>query len=118
MDQTTRGVLKVARSVLEELDIEQVLDRVLEAARELTGARYAALGVLDESRNELARFLTQGIDEDERRGSARCPPGAGCWASSSAPRASEDRRRGELIRTPTASRSAIRRWARFSASRS
>ena len=47
MDQATRGVLKIARSVLEQLDLEQVLERVLDAARELTGARYAALGVLD-----------------------------------------------------------------------
>ena len=55
MDQATREVLKVARGVLEQLDVEQVLDRVLDAAAELTGARYAALGVLDESRSGLAR---------------------------------------------------------------
>ena len=37
MDQATRGVLKVARGVLEQLDTEQVLERVLDAAREVTG---------------------------------------------------------------------------------
>ena len=41
--------------MLEELDLELVLERVLEAARELTGARYAALGVLDESRRTVWR---------------------------------------------------------------
>ena len=87
MDQATRGVLKVARSVLEQLDTEQVLERVLEAARELTGARYAALGVLDESRNELSRFLTQGLDEDQRRRIGSLPTGRGVL--------------GELIRSPS-----------------
>src|ERR1700759_1324114 len=86
MDQATRGVLRVARSVLEQLDTDQVLDRVLDAACELTGARYAALGVLDESRNSLARFLTRGIDEDDRRVIGALPTGRGVL--------------GELIRNP------------------
>jgi signal transduction histidine kinase len=63
MDQTARGVLDIARSVLTELDVDLLLNRVLESARELTGARYAALGVLNGSRTELERFLTLGIDE-------------------------------------------------------
>jgi signal transduction histidine kinase len=66
MDPATEAVLSVARGVLEELDLEVVLARVLEAARGLSDARYAALGVLDESRSELARFLTLGIDEHTR----------------------------------------------------
>ena len=86
MDPATRGVLTVARSVLEQLDTDQVLDRVLDAARELTGARYAALGVLDESRSSLARFLTRGIDEDDRRAIGTLPTGRGVL--------------GELIRNP------------------
>ncbi len=63
MDKAARGVLDLARGVLAELDLDGVLDRVLDSAQELTGARYAALGVLDESRAELSRFLTRGIDE-------------------------------------------------------
>jgi glucose-6-phosphate-specific signal transduction histidine kinase len=55
MDRTTRGILEVARSVLAELDLDVVLYRVLEAAQDLTDARYAALGVLSESKTELAR---------------------------------------------------------------
>jgi signal transduction histidine kinase len=50
---------------------------VLEAARELTGARYAALGVLDDSRTALARFLTIGIDEETRREIGALPSGRG-----------------------------------------
>jgi signal transduction histidine kinase len=86
MDPATRGVLKVARSVLEQLEVEQVLERVLEAARELTDARFAALGVLDESRSQLRRFLTLGIDEPTRRLIGPLPTGRGVL--------------GELIRNP------------------
>lgn len=77
MDRTTRGILEVARSVLAELDLDVVLDRVLEAAQDLTDARYAALGVLSESKTELARFLTRGIDEDTRAAIGSLPSGRG-----------------------------------------
>jgi signal transduction histidine kinase len=86
MDQGTRAVLSLARSVLGELDVELVLERVLEASRELTQAKYAALGVLDESRSELVRFLTLGIDEPTRRQIGSLPKGRGVL--------------GELIRDP------------------
>jgi signal transduction histidine kinase len=90
MDRTAQGVLDIARSVLAELDLEVVLHRVLESARELTGAQYAALGVLGSSRTELERFLTIGIDESEREGIGALPRGHGVL--------------GELIRHPTALR--------------
>jgi signal transduction histidine kinase len=86
MDQSVRGVLSVARSVLDELDLEIVLERVLAAARELTGARYAALGVLDESRHQLVRFLTLGMDEATRARIGSPPRGHGVL--------------GELVRNP------------------
>ena len=46
-------LIEAGRWLLSELDLEIVLDRLLETARELTGARYAALGVLDDERREL-----------------------------------------------------------------
>ena len=55
-------LLEAGRSLVAELDLEVVLERLLETARELTGARYAAIGVLDEERRALERFLTSGID--------------------------------------------------------
>lgn len=85
VDQT-QALLTVARSVLERLDIEVVLERLLESARDLTGAQYAALGVLDESRTGLARFLTVGVDEATRRLIGPLPTGRGVL--------------GELIRDP------------------
>ena len=72
-----RRLLDVGRSLVSELDLEVVLDRVLEVARELTGARYAALGILDERRQELERFLTRGIDADTHRAIGDLPRGHG-----------------------------------------
>jgi two-component system, NarL family, sensor histidine kinase DevS len=77
MQRVTGGILGVARSVLAELDLDVVLDRVLEAGQELTGARYAALGVLNESKSELMRFLTRGIDEDTHAAIGQLPRGRG-----------------------------------------
>jgi two-component system, NarL family, sensor histidine kinase DevS len=72
-----RALVDVARGVLDELDLELALEKVLQSARELTGARYAALGVLDESRTELARFIAVGIDDATRRQIGPLPKGRG-----------------------------------------
>ncbi|HYM54460.1 MAG TPA: GAF domain-containing protein [Solirubrobacteraceae bacterium] len=63
--------------MLAELDLDVVLDRVLESAQELTEARYAALGVLNESKTELGRFLTRGIDESAHAAIGSLPSGRG-----------------------------------------
>src|SRR6516165_8444120 len=76
-DRAMLGVLEVARSVLAELDLETVLERVLQAAQELTGAEYAALGVLGESRRDLSRFLTVGVDDEMRAEIGEPPRGRG-----------------------------------------
>lgn len=60
-----------------ELDPEAVLHRILEEARDLTGARFAAVGVLDETRTELRRFLTAGIDETTQDAIGDLPRGRG-----------------------------------------
>jgi len=72
-----RRLLEVGRSLVSELRIEQVLDRLLDTACELTGARYAALGILDEHRRELAQFITRGIDDDTHRAIGGLPRGRG-----------------------------------------
>ena len=73
MDRTTERILEIASGVLSELDLEVVLERVLATAQELTEARYAALGVLNDSRSELVRFLTKGIDEQTRAAIGELP---------------------------------------------
>src|SRR5690348_4715307 len=72
-----RRLLDAGRSLISELEPETVLQRLLEVARELTGARYAAIGVLDERREGLERFLTAGIDEDTHRQIGDLPRGHG-----------------------------------------
>jgi signal transduction histidine kinase len=81
-----RRLLEVGRALVAELDIEAVLQRILETARDLTQARYAALGILDEHKRELERFVFVGIDEEMRRRIGPLPRGHGVL--------------GELIRDP------------------
>ncbi len=66
-----------AESSSTELDLGVVLDRVLQTAREITGARYAALGILNEQRSELDQFLTSGVDEQTHRAIGDLPRGRG-----------------------------------------
>jgi signal transduction histidine kinase len=70
-------LLDVGRALVAELDSERVLRRVLEVARELTDARYAALGVLDERREGLERFLTVGLDDATHAAIGDLPRGHG-----------------------------------------
>ena len=72
-----RELIDVGRSLMAELDPEAVFRKVLEVACELTGARYAALGVLDDERHELERFITHGIDEETRSAIGVLPRGHG-----------------------------------------
>ena len=85
-EERFRRLIDVGSHLLSELDLEVVLKSVAEAARELTGARYAALGVLDRERRELERFINVGIDEETRREIGNLPRGRGVL--------------GELIREP------------------
>jgi signal transduction histidine kinase len=72
-----RQLLDVGQALVTELDERAVLDRVLEAARQITGARYAAIGVLNDDRSELEQFLTVGIDAEARRAIGELPRGRG-----------------------------------------
>jgi GAF domain-containing protein len=72
-----RVLIEVGRGLVSELDLELVLERVLEVARALTGARYAALGILDESREELERFIALGFDPETRARLGELPRGRG-----------------------------------------
>ena len=59
-----RDVLEAAISVTSELSIDAVLERIVEAAAQLTDARYAALGVIDRTGTGLERFVTTGLDDE------------------------------------------------------
>ena len=72
-----RRLLEVRKALVAELDPETVFERILEEARRLTGARYAALGVLDEQRMELDRFVSAGVDDVTHRRIGELPRGRG-----------------------------------------
>ncbi len=61
-----------------ELDLETLLRQIVEQACELTGARYAALGVLDpQTDDRLSEFITEGIDPPTAAAIGRLPRGDG-----------------------------------------
>ncbi len=77
LDDRLRRLLDVGQALVAELDPDTVLERILEEAQRLTGARYAALGVLDERRTELDRFVTAGVDKVTHRKIGELPRGRG-----------------------------------------
>jgi signal transduction histidine kinase len=76
-DLWIRRLLDVGRELVTELDLGVLLDRVLQTARELTDARYAALGILNEQRTELQQFLTSGVGDETKRAIGDLPRGRG-----------------------------------------
>src|SRR3954451_11998746 len=76
-EQRLGRLLEVGRSLVTEFELDVVLERVLEAALDLTGARYAAIGVLDEQHKTLERFLTIGVDDETQRAIGDLPRGRG-----------------------------------------
>jgi signal transduction histidine kinase len=72
-----RALLAAGLVVSSELSLDALLHRLVEAAAELTGARYAALGVIDASGSELEQFVTHGIDAETRAEIGPLPRGRG-----------------------------------------
>ncbi len=70
-------LLDLGRALTSELQLDAVLEHILETARELTGARFAAVGILDDRRRELQAFITSGVDEDVSRAIGALPRGHG-----------------------------------------
>lgn len=70
-------LLRLGRSLTSIFDLESLLSEIASAARDLTGAEYAALGVLNADRNGLERFVTVGIDDEGRAEIGALPSGRG-----------------------------------------
>jgi signal transduction histidine kinase len=60
-----------------EPSLDALLARLVTIAAELTGARYAALGVIDATGSQLERFVTFGIDPAAEAGIGSGPQGRG-----------------------------------------
>jgi signal transduction histidine kinase len=72
-----RALVETGVAITSELSLEALLQRLVEAASNLTGARYAALGVIDRSGAGLERFLTTGIDPETHAAIGDLPRGRG-----------------------------------------
>ena len=71
-----RALLQAYRSVIEELDLDRVLVRIVEAAVELVGARFGALGVID-AEGGMERFVHVGMPAHAEEAIGRLPEGRG-----------------------------------------
>ncbi|MFF6996261.1 GAF domain-containing protein [Streptomyces sp. NPDC008313] len=80
------SLLEAVLAVGRELNLEQALRRIVEAAAVLVDAEYAALGVIGPDGRRLSEFVTVGIDEAGIAAIGHYPEGHGIL--------------GELIRHP------------------
>ena len=72
-----RALVEVGMSLSSELTIDSLLQGVVAKAVALTGARYGALGVINEAGTELEQFITAGIEPDEMATIGDLPRGRG-----------------------------------------
>ncbi len=73
---SSQMLLDAVMALSSDLDLHSVLDRIVESATALTGARYGALGVLDRD-DRLGEFLTTGIPGRDRELIGDLPHGRG-----------------------------------------
>jgi signal transduction histidine kinase len=60
-----RAVTDAVLGLAGEPSLEPVLERLVHAARDLVGARYAALGIPDDDGTGFDRFITSGMTDDQ-----------------------------------------------------
>jgi signal transduction histidine kinase len=72
-----RRVLEATLLIESDLELHAVLRHVIDEARSMTGARYGALGVLNDDRTALADFLSAGMEPEEIRRIGPPPTGRG-----------------------------------------
>ena len=80
------SLLEAVLSVGRELDLEQALRSIVQAAAVLVDAEYAALGVITPDGQRLSEFLTEGVTDEQIAEIGHYPEGHGIL--------------GELIRHP------------------
>jgi len=72
-----RALFEAGLSVGSELALDPLLQRLVEVAADLTGAQYAALGVIDSSGSRLERFVIHGVTAEQRAAIGDPPRGDG-----------------------------------------
>src|SRR5919107_1104926 len=74
-DRTGR-LLEAGLALSSELSLPAILQRIVDLAVDLTGARYGALGVLGRD-GTITQFITTGVTEAERAAIGHIPVGRG-----------------------------------------
>ncbi|MFJ4011605.1 GAF domain-containing sensor histidine kinase [Streptomyces sp. NPDC090026] len=69
------GLLRALRSIGAGAELRPALDRICRTAAELTGARYAAIGVLDPEGGGLGDFVAHGVAPETEEAVGRPPDG-------------------------------------------
>ncbi|HEY2937677.1 MAG TPA: GAF domain-containing sensor histidine kinase [Gaiellaceae bacterium] len=72
-----RALFDATVALTSELSLDSLLQKLVETAAALTGARYAALGVIDETGSALERFVTTGSDPETHAAIGDLPRGRG-----------------------------------------
>ena len=72
-----RTLVETGIAISSELSLDAVLERITAAAARVTGAEYAALGVIDPAGTALERFVTHGIDAETQASIGELPRGLG-----------------------------------------
>ncbi len=72
-----RALVQAVLLIGSDLSLPDVLRRIVQSACEVVDATYGALGVLNDSGEGLAQFITEGISPDQARLIGRFPEGKG-----------------------------------------
>jgi signal transduction histidine kinase len=75
-NRQTAGLVEAGLALASELDIDALLQRIADLAREVVGARYGAVGVVGED-GMLLRFVYSGIDDETAAEIGSLPEGKG-----------------------------------------
>jgi len=77
LQQRLERLVQAGIRINAERELQRVLQEVADSAREVTGARYAALGVLNPEGAGLATFVTSGLTPEEHQRIGTPPQGKG-----------------------------------------
>ncbi len=75
--QRLQALIRVGNALNSTLSLDEVLQTLVDSARDVIKARYAALGVLESSGKSLKRFLHSGLDPETVARMGAWPTGRG-----------------------------------------
>jgi signal transduction histidine kinase len=73
----TQGLIEAGISLAAEQALDRLLQAVVDVARSLTSARYAALGIVNDAGTGLSDFITSGLTPTQRERIGDLPTGHG-----------------------------------------